>query len=285
MLALCAERDGLVVSLSRIVAADRQPDLAERTRATASVFGRLLEATRPGATGARALRASPRDAYAAAGFPGEELKHHQGGAIGYRAREWVAHPKSQEVVQAAPGVRLEPDDHRHQGRRHGAGRRRRHRDADDDARTGRRSSSAGKSARPTYGADLERCLRGPAAPPPARRTPHARPRTPPSAVARHIEAGGITRFLYGGNAFLYHASLDEFATLIDWLVGLPGQPLADSEHRPVVRPRDRPGAAAADAQLPRRDDAAVRRPARRRAVSRPACAKSPTPRRCRSSCI
>jgi (1->4)-alpha-D-glucan 1-alpha-D-glucosylmutase len=29
----------------------------------------------------------------------------------------------------------------------------------------------------------------------------------------HIEAGGITRFLYGGNAFLYHASLDDFQAL------------------------------------------------------------------------
>ena len=29
-------------------------------------------------------------------------------------------------------------------------------------------------------------------------------------VARHIEAGGITRLLYGGNAFLYHITLDEF---------------------------------------------------------------------------
>jgi dihydrodipicolinate synthase/N-acetylneuraminate lyase len=40
-------------------------------------------------------------------------------------------------------------------------------------------------------------------------------------IARHIEAGGITRFLYGGNAFLYHVSLDEFAALIDWLAGFP----------------------------------------------------------------
>jgi len=40
-------------------------------------------------------------------------------------------------------------------------------------------------------------------------------------VAQHIEAGGITRFLYGGNAFLYHATLDEFETLIDWLSGFP----------------------------------------------------------------
>jgi dihydrodipicolinate synthase/N-acetylneuraminate lyase len=38
-------------------------------------------------------------------------------------------------------------------------------------------------------------------------------------VARHIEAGGITRYLYGGNAFLYHIPLDDFEPLIDWLSG------------------------------------------------------------------
>ena len=98
MMALCAERDGLVVSLSRIVAADPPADLDERTRATAVVFGRVLDATRPGASG-KDLYATLVRAYAEAGFPGEELKHHQGGAIGYRAREWVAHPRSTEVVQ------------------------------------------------------------------------------------------------------------------------------------------------------------------------------------------
>ena len=98
MLALCAERDGLIVSLSRVVASRPPEDLAARTHATARVFGSVLAATRPGVT-APALYAAAAHAYAAAGFPGEELKHHQGGAIGYRAREWVAHPKSQEVVQ------------------------------------------------------------------------------------------------------------------------------------------------------------------------------------------
>jgi dihydrodipicolinate synthase/N-acetylneuraminate lyase len=38
-------------------------------------------------------------------------------------------------------------------------------------------------------------------------------------VARHIEAGGITRYLYGGNAFLYHVTLDEYDALLDWLAG------------------------------------------------------------------
>ena len=36
-------------------------------------------------------------------------------------------------------------------------------------------------------------------------------------VARHIEAGGITRYLYGGNAFLYHITLDEYEVLLGWL--------------------------------------------------------------------
>ena len=107
MLALCAERDGIVVSLSRIVASRPPADLTERTRATAQVFARLLEATRAGATGA-ALYATARDAYAAVGFPGEELKHHQGGAIGYRAREWTAHPRSEEVVQARQAFAWNP---------------------------------------------------------------------------------------------------------------------------------------------------------------------------------
>jgi antitoxin VapB len=107
MVALCAERDGLVVSLSRIVSAGGVPDLETRTRATASVFGRLLDATRPGATAAH-LYDVAAEAYAAAGFPGEELKHHQGGAIGYRAREWVAHPASQEAVQARQAFAWNP---------------------------------------------------------------------------------------------------------------------------------------------------------------------------------
>ena len=42
-------------------------------------------------------------------------------------------------------------------------------------------------------------------------------------VARHIAEGGITRFLYGGNAFLYHASLGEFEALAEWLSAFPRQ--------------------------------------------------------------
>ena len=40
-------------------------------------------------------------------------------------------------------------------------------------------------------------------------------------VARHIEAGGITRLLYGGNAFLYHVDLAEYEALLGWLAAFP----------------------------------------------------------------
>lgn len=41
-------------------------------------------------------------------------------------------------------------------------------------------------------------------------------------IAKHIASGGITRFLYGGNAFLYHVTLREYEALLDWLSGFAG---------------------------------------------------------------
>ena len=36
-------------------------------------------------------------------------------------------------------------------------------------------------------------------------------------IVKHISQGGITRLIYGGNAFLYHVTLAEFDALVDWL--------------------------------------------------------------------
>lgn len=41
-------------------------------------------------------------------------------------------------------------------------------------------------------------------------------------LVRHMSAGGLTRFLYGGNAFLYHVTLDEYEELLGWLAGFSG---------------------------------------------------------------
>ena len=38
-------------------------------------------------------------------------------------------------------------------------------------------------------------------------------------IIRHIAGGGLTRFLYGGNAFLHHVTLSEYDALLDWLNG------------------------------------------------------------------
>ena len=41
-------------------------------------------------------------------------------------------------------------------------------------------------------------------------------------IVQHLVAGGVTRFLYGGNAFLYHVTLAEYETLLEWLAALQG---------------------------------------------------------------
>ena len=40
-------------------------------------------------------------------------------------------------------------------------------------------------------------------------------------VVRHIAAGGIKNFIYGGNAFLHHLTLAEYEALLEWSSGLP----------------------------------------------------------------
>jgi Xaa-Pro aminopeptidase len=98
MLVTCARRGGLIASLTRIVCAGQLPDeLRRRTQSVARVNARLLAATRPGATGSE-LYGVVSAAYADEGFAGEERLHHQGGACGYRTRDWVAHPASAETV-------------------------------------------------------------------------------------------------------------------------------------------------------------------------------------------
>jgi Xaa-Pro aminopeptidase len=108
MIVVCARRQGLIASLSRIVCQGVVPDeLRNRTRATAGVMARLLAATKPGASGSDLYDVAAR-AYLDAGFPGEEHLHHQGGAAGYRTREWVAHPGCTERVQAGQAFAWNP---------------------------------------------------------------------------------------------------------------------------------------------------------------------------------
>ena len=45
-------------------------------------------------------------------------------------------------------------------------------------------------------------------------------------IAAHIARSGITRLIYGGNAFLYHVTLAEYEQMLEWLSGLPEPLLA-----------------------------------------------------------
>ncbi len=99
MIVVCARRQGLVASLTRIVCHGAIPeDLDVRTRGSAFVNAALFDATRPGITGSELYAVAAR-AYGEVGFPGEEHLHHQGGAAGYRTRDWVAHPLNTEKVE------------------------------------------------------------------------------------------------------------------------------------------------------------------------------------------
>ena len=99
MVVICAKRDGLIVSLSRIICAGQIPvELQRRTEACARVNTALWAATKLERTGSELYKIAAQS-YAAAGFANEIHLHHQGGATGYRTRDWVAHPASLDEVQ------------------------------------------------------------------------------------------------------------------------------------------------------------------------------------------
>jgi antitoxin VapB len=98
MIVVCAKRDGLIASLSRIFSVGNvDEDLRKRTDAVAKVHAQMMHATRPNANG-REIFEIAKNAYSEAGFANEETKHHQGGASGYKTRDWVAHSESGEQV-------------------------------------------------------------------------------------------------------------------------------------------------------------------------------------------
>jgi len=82
-----------------MVCVGQVPDeLKTKTEAAAFVNATLWNATRFGTTGADLYEIASR-AYAIAGYPNDINLHHQGGATGYKTRDWVAHPMALEGVR------------------------------------------------------------------------------------------------------------------------------------------------------------------------------------------
>jgi antitoxin VapB len=87
MINLTARRWGLYLSLTRALYFGKLPEeLARKQQAAAQVDSIMLSLSKPGVPLAE-LYAVAEDAYARAGYPGEEKRHHQGGTTGYRGRE------------------------------------------------------------------------------------------------------------------------------------------------------------------------------------------------------
>jgi Xaa-Pro aminopeptidase len=92
LLAVTAEREGLHVSLTRLLSfGPPPPRLSELVRAAAEVDAAMLRASRPGVETGAVLEVAAR-AYAEHGFPEEWRRHHQGGITGYQGREVFAVP-------------------------------------------------------------------------------------------------------------------------------------------------------------------------------------------------
>lgn len=69
-------------------------------------------------------------------------------------------------------------------------------------------------------------LRGVFAVPPLARASDARRSIDLSqnrALVARMKQGGLTRFIYGGNAFLYHIGLEDYEILLGWLAGFEGE--------------------------------------------------------------
>lgn len=108
LLAATAERDGLHVSMTRLVSFGAPPrKLGELVRKTAIVDAAVLEASRPGRTLGDVFTQIV-DAYSAQGLPDEWRRHHQGGLTGYLGREAFATPGDSTPIPDSAAVAWNP---------------------------------------------------------------------------------------------------------------------------------------------------------------------------------
>ena len=135
MLNLCSRRWGLCISITRFVHFGPMPQrLQDAFAAAAEVNARLLAATKTGTTCSGIICHREQIPMHRADYPGEELRHHQGGATGYGEREWLATPAGKERVVNMQAFAWNPSVSRRQGRGHRPAARRRNRTAHRHAR-------------------------------------------------------------------------------------------------------------------------------------------------------
>ncbi|RJP71254.1 MAG: M24 family metallopeptidase [Ignavibacteriales bacterium] len=109
MINIVAEKWGMPIAVTRFVYfGDKLPaELENKLKQTAIVMSKYEEATKPGKALSEIFEEC-KQWYADAGFEGEWMKHHQGGAIGYDDREFVIYPGVKGTVQNNQGYAWNP---------------------------------------------------------------------------------------------------------------------------------------------------------------------------------
>jgi Xaa-Pro aminopeptidase len=108
LIVVCAQRHGLIASLSRTVAFGDVPDLLqERLARVLRIEEAMLDATRSGVATNAVLQAA-RSAYEREGERDAWLDHHQGGPAGYAPREWLATPDETRLLRTGMAVAWNP---------------------------------------------------------------------------------------------------------------------------------------------------------------------------------
>ena len=108
MVNVCARKWGLIISTCRFVHFGPLPEhLKKRVRASANVTAHYISASKP-ETNAGDIIAQAPGWFAEEGFEGELELHHQGGAIGYAEREWIAFPGSREIIHGRQAFAWNP---------------------------------------------------------------------------------------------------------------------------------------------------------------------------------
>jgi len=108
MVVICAQRWGLILSMTRLVHFGTIPDaIVTRYDALHSVDMAYITASSVGASMKDVFHAGAAE-YEKHGFKGEELKHYQGGTGGYLTREQGLHPQSEYVIQEGDVIAHNP---------------------------------------------------------------------------------------------------------------------------------------------------------------------------------
>ena len=99
MVVVCAERDGLIINMTRFVHFGLLPqELKEKLYAVAKVDASFILNTKIGVKIADIFQ-NAIGTYEEVGYPEEWKLHHQGGATGYEVRDYIATPDSSQTVQ------------------------------------------------------------------------------------------------------------------------------------------------------------------------------------------